>query len=239
MKRVLIITYYWPPSGGGGVMRWLKMAKYFPEFGWQPVIYTPENPDPSVFDHSLLKEVHEKAEIIRTPIWEPYNIYRWLTGKTKNERFKSGYISEASESSFKDRLSVFIRGNFLIPDPRIFWVKPSVRFLTSYLKEHPVDLIVSTGPPHSMHLIGLGLKKKTNIPWMADFRDPWTTIDFYDSLKLTKSADRKHKKLEKQVLTKADFITTVSPNVASGLEHLAGRKVYVVNNGFDPEDYSF
>ncbi len=239
MKRVLIITYYWPPSGGGGVMRWLKMSKYFPEQGWQPVIYTPENPDPSVTDQSLVSEISESTETIRKPIWEPYNIYRRLTGKAKGEKFKAGYISEASQSSLRDRISVFIRGNFLIPDPRIFWVRSSVKYLTKYLNEKPVDLIVTTGPPHSMHLIGLGLRKKFNIPWLADFRDPWTAIDFFDKLRLTPIAEQIHRKMELRVLRGADFITTVSPGVASGLEKLAGKKVQVVNNGFDPEDFNF
>lgn len=196
MKRVLIITYYWPPSGGGGVMRWLKMSKYLPEFGWQPVIYTPENPDPSVKDESLLKEIHPIAEIVKTPIWEPYDIYRKLTGKKKSDSFKAGYISEASRGNWKDKISVFLRGNLLIPDPRAFWVNPSVRFLRDYLNQNPVDLIITTGPPHSMHLIGLKLKKHINVPWLADFRDPWTEIDFYHRLKLTRWADRIHQKLE-------------------------------------------
>ena len=239
MKRVLIITYYWPPSGGGGVMRWLKMSKYFPELGWQPVIYTPENPDPSVIDHSLVAEVSENTETIRRPIWEPYNIYRWLTGKSKTEKFKAGYISEASQASFKDRISVFIRGNFLIPDPRIFWVNPSVKFLSGYLKEKPVDLIITTGPPHSMHLIGQRLRKMFDIPWLADFRDPWTSIDFFGKLRLTPVARRIHHGMELKVLKSADFITTVSPNVAAGLEKLSGREVHVVYNGYDPEDYEF
>ncbi len=182
---MLIITYYWPPAGGGGVMRWLKMAKYLPEYGWQPVIYTPENPDPSVIDESLLAEVPPEAEVVRRPIWEPYDLFRKLTGKSKESRFKSGYISEASRGSFKERLAVFLRGNLLIPDPRVFWVKPSVRFLRKYLAEHPVDLMISTGPPHSMHLIALKLKKYMKVPWLADFRDPWTGIDFYHRLKLT------------------------------------------------------
>jgi glycosyltransferase involved in cell wall biosynthesis len=115
---------------------------------------------------------------------------------------------------------VFIRGNFLIPDPRIFWVAPSIDFLTKYLKENPVDLIVSTGPPHSMHLIALGLKNKFDIPWIADFRDPWTDIDFYHKLKLTWLADRKHRQLEKKVLSTADHVVTVSPGCAEGLEKL-------------------
>lgn len=234
---MLIITYYWPPAGGGGVMRWLKMAKYLPEYGWQPVIYTPENPDPSVIDESLLAEVPAEAEVISTPIWEPYDLFRKLTGKSKESRFKSGYISEASRGSLKERVAVFIRGNLLIPDPRVFWVKPSVRFLRKYLAEHPVDLIISTGPPHSMHLIALKLKRYVKVPWLADFRDPWTGIDFYHRLKLTGLADRMHHRLEKRVLTSAGVVTVVSPGMKRSLEALAGREVHVVYNGFDPADF--
>lgn len=239
MKKVLIITYYWPPSGGGGVMRWLKMSKFLPESGWQPIIYTPENPDPSVTDESLLNEIHPQIIELKTPIWEPYDFYRKLTGKKSGAKFKAGYISEASDGNWKNRLSVFIRGNFLIPDPRKFWIRPSVKFLSSYLKENPVDLIISTGPPHSMHLIALGLKRKFNIKWIADFRDPWTDIDFYHKLRLTKWADKKHRKLEKQVLLNADQVVTVSPGCAADLEKIANRKVEVINNGFDPMDYQF
>jgi glycosyltransferase involved in cell wall biosynthesis len=239
MKKVLIITYYWPPSGGGGVMRWLKMSKFLPELGWQPIIYTPENPDPSVTDESLLKEIHPEIIEIKTPIWEPYNFYRKITGKKSGTKFKSGYISEASSGNWKNRISVFIRGNFLIPDPRKFWIKPSIKYLTKYLKENPVDLIISTGPPHSMHLIALGLKEKFDIPWIADFRDPWTDIDFYAKLRLTKWADRKHHKLELKVLTKADHVVTVSPGCAADLEKLVARKIVVINNGYDPLDYQF
>jgi glycosyltransferase involved in cell wall biosynthesis len=238
MKKVLIITYYWPPSGGGGVMRWLKMSKYLPELGWKPIVYTPSNPDSSVNDKSLVAEIHPETEEIKTPIWEPYNVYRKITGAKKNTKFKAGYISEASSGSWKSKLSVFIRGNLLIPDPRKFWIKPSIKFLTEYLRENPVDLIISTGPPHSMHLIALGLKKKFEIPWIADFRDPWTDIDFYSKLRLTKWADKKHKKLERKVLILADHVVTVSPGCASDLDKHGNKKTVVINNGFDPEDFA-
>jgi glycosyltransferase involved in cell wall biosynthesis len=237
MKRVLIISYYWPPAGGGGVMRWLKMSKYLPEWGWQPVICTPENPDPSVIDESLLQEVPPESEILKVPIWEPYDLYRTLMGKPKNVRFKAGHISEASNGSWKDKFSVFIRGNFLIPDPRVFWVNPAVRFLKKYLKENPVDLIVSTGPPHSMHLVALKLKKHYPAPWLADFRDPWTDIDFYHQLRLTRLADKIHHKLEKKVLKTADVVTVVSPDIKRTTEALCGRSVHVVYNGYDPGDF--
>ncbi len=239
MKKVLIITYYWPPSGGAGVMRWLKMAKYLPENGWQPIIYTPSNPDSGVFDYSLMKDIHEDTEVIKTPIWEPYNLYKKITGKSKNTKFSAGYIIEMSHASIFSRLSVFLRGNFMIPDPRLFWIKPSVRYLKKYLQNNEVDLIVTTGPPHSMHLIGLGLRKKFEITWLADFRDPWTKIAFYHKLNLMKRANKKHHKLERKVLESADIITTVSPGCAKDLEFTNSKKVNVVHNGYDPDDYIF
>ncbi len=162
-----------------------------------------------------------------------------LQGKKSGEKFKSGYISEAAEGNWKSKLSVFIRGNFLIPDPRRFWINPSIKFLSKYLKENPVDLIISTGPPHSMHIIALGLKKKFDIPWIADFRDPWTDIDFYHKLKLTSWADKKHRNLEKEVLASADHVVTVSPGCAADIGKIARRKIEVINNGFDPTDYDF
>ena len=237
MKKILIITYYWPPSGGGGVMRWLKISKFLPEFGWQPIIYTPENPDSSVTDESLLKEIHPDVIELKTPIWEPYDFYRKLTGKKSGTKFKAGYISEASSGNWKSKLSVFIRGNFMIPDPRKFWIKPSVKYLSKFLEDNKVDAMVSTGPPHSMHLIALELKKKFDIPWIADFRDPWTKIDFYHKLRLTKWADRKHHKLEKKVLKKADHVVTVSPSWQNDFEILGNRKIDLITNGYDPDDF--
>jgi glycosyltransferase involved in cell wall biosynthesis len=239
MKKILIITYYWPPSGGGGVMRWLKFSKYLPEMGWQAIVFTPENPDPSSIDESLSGEIHPETIVLKLPIWEPYDLYRKLTGKPKEVKFKAGYISEASSHGWKDKLSVFIRGNFMIPDPRKYWVGPSVKFLLKYLKENPVDLIVTTGPPHSMHLIGMQLRKKLAIPWMADFRDPWTNIDFYHRLRLTKWADRKHRSLEKKVLQSADLVTTVSWSWAADFKRIIPREIEVITNGFDPEDFQF
>ena len=233
MKRVLIITYYWPPSGGSGVQRWLKMSKYLPEYGWQPVIYTTKDAEYPITDPTLEKDVAPEAEVIRRPIVEPYNFYKKFLGLKKQEKIKAGFASESKKSGWKERLSVWIRGNFFIPDARCWWVKPSVRYLKHYLKEQPVDAIISTGPPHSMHLIAQKLKKTLNILWIADFRDPWTEIDFYDELHLTRWADRKQHKLERQVLTQADEVVTVSWNWAKGLERLGNRDVQVIQNGYD------
>lgn len=234
MKRVLIITYYWPPSGGSGVQRWLKMSKYLPENGWQPVIYTAEDAEYPVEDPSLEQDVAPEAEVIRRPIVEPYTYYKKFLGMKKGEKVKAGFINEGTKKNgWKESLSVWLRGNFFIPDARCWWVKPSVKYLTGYLKEHPVDAMISTGPPHSMHLIAKALHKKFNIPWVADFRDPWTDIDFYKDLKLTRCADRKHHRLENQVLTEATKVVTVGWDCARGLERHGAKDVAVITNGYD------
>ena len=234
MKRVLIITYYWPPSGGSGVQRWLKMSKYLPENGWQPVIYTAEDAEYPVEDQSLETDVAPEAEVIRRPIVEPYTFYKKFLGIKKEEKVKAGFINEGSKkSSWKENISLWIRGNLFIPDARCWWIKPSVRYLSKYLKEHPVDVMVSTGPPHSMHLIAKELHKKFNIPWVADFRDPWTEIDYFDKLHLTRCSVREHRRLEHEVLTQADKVVTVAPDGARRLENLGAKNVVTIYNGFD------
>ncbi|MFC2152820.1 hypothetical protein ACFLSE_09880 [Bacteroidota bacterium] len=192
-KKVLIITYYWPPSGGAGVQRWLKFTKYLPEFNWQPIVYTTSSYENQVVDDSLLKDINPETEVIKRPIWEPYFFYKRFTGKKKDQEINAGFLQEKKSNKLLEKLSVFIRGNFFIPDARKFWIRPSVKFLTKYIKENKIDAIISTGPPHSMHIIALKVKMKLNVKWIADFRDPWTNIDFYKDLMLTKRSDRKQK----------------------------------------------
>ncbi len=235
-RQVLIITYYWPPSGGAGVQRWVKFTKYLRDFGWEPIIYTPENPEFPSTDHSFEKDIPADVEIVRTKIWEPYDIYRLITGK-KNEKIAAGFISENKKQGLKDKLSIWIRGNFLIPDPRRFWIRPSVRFLNQYLKQHPVDAIITTGPPHSMHMIGLGLKQKNkNLKWIADFRDPWTNIDFYEDLNLTYFADKIHHYYEQKVVQSADAVLVVSKGMEQEFNELKPRNLHVIPNGYDTAD---
>ncbi len=236
MKKILIITYYWIPSGGAGVQRWVKFTKYLRHFGYEPVIYTPENPEYPSFDDSFSKDIPEDIEILKTPIWEPYNIYKKLTGK-KGERISAGFISENKKQSLKDKISIWIRGNFLIPDPRRFWIKPSVKFLKNYIKNNNIEAVISTGPPHSMHIIGLGLKK--NIPelkWIADFRDPWTNIDFYKDLNLTCLADKIHHRMERQVIESADGVLVVSKGMEAEFQPFHPKLLKVIPNGFDADD---
>jgi len=237
MKKVLIITYYWPPSGGAGVQRWLKFVKYLRQFEWEPVIFTPENPEFPSIDESLMGDIPKGVEVITNKIWEPYQFYKRFTGKKKGERVQAGFLSEQkSKNLFLEKVAIWLRGNLFIPDARKFWIKPSTKLLNRYLKEHPVDLVVSTGPPHSTHLIALNLKKKLKIPWLADFRDPWTNIDFYRDLLLSRWADVKHHRLEKEVLTKADAVTVISKGMQADFSSIVSREYVVIPNGYDTED---
>ena len=236
MKRLLVITYYWPPTGGSGVQRWVKFCKYLPQYGWQPVVYTPENPERLAYDESLLKDVPECAEIIRTRISEPYAAYRRLIGG-KAGRSEVNPVS-GGEKTAVQRLSLWVRGNFFVPDPRVSWVRPSVRYLKGYLKEHPVDAVVTTGPPQSMHLIGLGLKKSLGLKWIADFRDPWTEMFYYKHLELGRRADRRHHELERQVLDGADTVIAVTPYVRDDFAARTQTPVALITNGFDEDDFA-
>ena len=234
MKRLLIITYYWPPTGGSGVQRWVKFSKYLPEHGWQPVIYTPENPEQLARDESLLSDVPACAEVIKTRILEPYAVYRRLTGGKQGEEVNP---VNAQKKNWKQRLSLWIRGNCFIPDPRIGWVRPSVRFLKKYLREHPVDAVVTTGPPHSVHLIGRGLKRALGVHWIADFRDPWTEMFYYKHLGLTAASDRRQHRLEQSVLDEADTVISVTPLVQKDFQAKTKTPVVLITNGFDEDDF--
>ena len=199
-KHLLIITYYWPPSGGSGVQRWLKFVKYLSKIGWEITIYTPENPEFPVTDESLLRDVPNSINILTQPIWEPYSIYKKFVGRSKKDGIGASFMSEEKEPSKAENFSRWVRGNWFIPDARKFWVKPSIKFLSPRVQKGEFDMIISTGPPHSMHLIALELKEKFGTPWLADFRDPWTEIDFVDELRLTKKSKAKHAELEKKVI---------------------------------------
>lgn len=236
-RKVLIITYYWPPSGGAGVQRWLKFVKYFRHFGWEPIVFTPSNPEFPALDESLITEIPDGIEIIKTSIWEPYQLYKKIAGYSPDQKVNaSGFISEKKKPGKIQQFSIWLRGNFFIPDARKFWIKPSLKFLIEWLKHNKVDAIVSTGPPHSMHMIALGLKNATGIPWLADFRDPWTNIDFYHELKLSKRADKQHHQQELEVLSKADEVVVISNSMKSDFLKINERHYSVITNGYDDLD---
>jgi len=235
MKKVLIITYYWPPAGGSGVQRWLKFTKYLPKYNWKPIIYTPENPYFDLQDEALLNDIPNEAEVWKIPIWEPYALKDKIFGKGSSSQ-SAGVIT--NKKSLKNKLLNWVRGNLFIPDPKIYWVKPSVKVLHKKILEEGIEHIITTGPPHSMHLIGLGLKKIIpNLKWIADFRDPWSELDLLNEFQLNNSSRKKHKDLEREVLQSADVALTVSETWVEDLKSLGANKVKLITNGYDVDDF--
>ncbi len=230
MKRVLVISYYWPPSGGSGVQRWVKMCKYLLSCGWQPVVYTPENPALTATDGTLEGDVPPEVEVIRHPILEPGHFAKKSTDAQVTP-------INAGKKTLRQRIAMWIRGNCFVPDPRVVWVRPSVLWLTKYLRKHPVDAIISTGPPHSMHLIAKSLSARTGLPWIADFRDPWTRMFYFKHLSLTSLSERRHKRLEKSVLDAATRVVAVSPFVQEEFRQMTDTQVELITNGFDEDDF--
>lgn len=237
-KKVLIITYYWPPSGGSGVQRWLKFVKYLVKAGWEPFVFTPENPSFTIEDKSLQKDVPDSVEVVRFPIWEPYQLFFKISSWSGNKTPQQADFISTGRKTFFQKVSSWIRGNFFIPDARVFWVKSSVEYLIDFIHRNQIEKIITTGPPHSIHLIGLRLKKlNPALQWIADFRDPWSEWDLLDTLSLTSLARRRHIALEKRVLTTANRVITIAPYHVNRLEVLSGRKVDLITNGFDEDDF--
>ncbi len=236
MKKVLIISYYWPPSGGIGVHRCLKFAKYLQNFGWEPVIYAPLNAQYAYFDDTNFKHIPENVTVLKRKIFEPFNLFKKVSGRKKTDSANPVYVRDRKLRKI-DRLAIWIRGNLFIPDARCFWIKPSVRYLKKYLKENPVDAIFTDGPPHTNTEIGRRLSEATGVPWLMDFQDPWTQVDYYDMLKIGKLADKKHHKLEQKAFKTAQKITIVSPTWKKDLESIGAKNVDVIVWGYDEEDF--
>jgi hypothetical protein len=233
-KKLLIITYYWPPAGGPGVQRWLKFVKYLPDFDIQPIVYVPENPTYPIIDNQLVEEVSDKAIILKNKIFEPYQLAGFFS-KNKTKKISSGIIPNKKKQSILERFLLWMRGNVFIPDARFLWIKPSVKYLKKYIQENDIDTIVTSGPPHSLHLIGLKLKEDLNVKWFADFRDPWTTIGYHKELKLSSYASKIHKELESKVLNAADTIIVTSKTTKTEFQALTSKPIEVITNGYDIE----
>ena len=231
-QKVIIISYYWPPAGGPGVQRWLKFVKYLPDYGIHPIVYSPENPSYPMLDATLMEEIPEKVTLLKHPIQEPYRFAEFLSKKSSNA-ISSGVIPKAQKQSFIQRFMLYIRGNYFIPDARKAWVKPSVSYLSDYIRKENIEIVITTGPPHSLHLIGLQLKAQLGIQWIADFRDPWTTIGYHKKLKLSKSASKKHEDMEVQVLSNADHIIVTSENTKKEFAGKTKQPITVITNGYD------
>ena len=235
MKRVLVIAYYWPPSGGSGVQRWVKFCKYLPENDWEPVVFAPSNAAYPSIDKGMGADLPENLEVIRRPIMEPYAIYKKFMGKGAGRE-----VTEISsgKKTWKQKLSLWVRANLFVPDPRVAWVRPLVKYLKKYLKKHPVDAIITTGPPHSVHLIGQKLHKDTGIPWIPDFRDPWSRMYYLKYLPMTDATWRKIRIMEQQVLDSSSTVLACTPLVQEEFQAQTRTPVACVTNGFDEEDFT-
>ena len=236
MQKVLIITYYWPPAGGPGVQRWLKFVKYLRDFNIEPIIYTPENPSYPIIDETFLNEVPKGIKIYKRPIFEPYAFAK-IFSKKKTKKISAGIINSKNQS-FLEKLLLWIRGNLFIPDARKFWVKPSFAFLSKIMEQEGIGTVITTGPPHSVHLIGLELKKRNKVRWIADFRDPWTSIGYHKKLKLSVSSQKKHRLLEQLVLNEADKIIVTSNTTKQEFAHITKKPITVITNGYDTSNGS-
>ena len=233
LKKVIIITYYWPPSGGSGVQRYLYFTKYLREFGWEPIVFTVEDGAYSVIDEQLMNEVPEGVEVVKQKAWEPNQLYKKITGRKKTASIDSSIFKDKKKDIINS-LAIWVRGNLFIPDARLFWIKPSIKRLNDYIKNNTVDAIISTSPPQSTHLIANTVAKQNNIPWLADFRDPWTDIGYFKELKLSRWAKHKHLKLEKMVMQNANSLLTVSRIWQNDFEKIRKSSVDYIPNGYEP-----
>lgn len=240
MKKVLIITYYWPPSGGAGVQRWVKFAKYLSRMGVGVYILSvdPKYATYPQTDESLLKDIPENVTVFHTKSFELYSLYKKFSS---NKEVPYGGFANTKELNLKEKVLRFARGNFFIPDPRKGWNRYAYAKAKKIIAENRIDTVVTTSPPHSTQLIGLKLKKQLKINWIADFRDPWTDIYYYKDLYPTKLATAINKNWERKIFRSADKIITVSNDLKrlfSGKSENIENKIEVIPNGFDLDDFA-
>lgn len=240
MKNLLIIAYYFPPSGGPGVQRVLKHVKYLREFGWKPHILTVSNGQFPARDESLLKEVPEDIVIERTHIYEPYDLYRLFTGKKKGSAIDVNVIKkEDQKTGIKDKIAELIRATFFIPDARIGWIFTARKAVREMVEKYNIDAVYSSSPPYTCSLIGRYAKKKYALPWVAGFRDPWTGFISSPKRWFLPAAIDRH--LEKSVFAKSDFVECawkgIIKDALSKYPNLDKSKFIHVPNGFDSADY--
>lgn len=230
-KRVLIISYYWPPAGGPGVQRWVKFTKYLPDFGIEPIVLIPENPTYPFKDDTLTNEISPDLKLFKLPINEPYKLANIFGKKSKN--LSSGIINPIKKQSLIERFLLFIRGNFFIPDARVMWVNSAYNKAKTLIENFNIDTVITSGPPHSIHLIGYRLKNNCNVSWISDFRDPWTSIGYHNKFKLLSFARRRHNKLEALILNSSDQIIVTSPATRLEFQSKTSRPISLITNGYD------
>lgn len=239
MKKVLIISYYWAPSGGPGVQRILKFVKYLPQFGWQPIILTVENGNYPSIDKSLLAEIPAGCRVYKTKSFEPFELYKSLTGRQGDQKIPTFILNRKEKESTVEKLSRWMRANVFVPDAKIGWRKYILKEGLKVIEKENPDIIFSSSPPHSLQLGAMKLAKKSGLKWVADFRDPWSDAFWQKDIKRMQFARAKDKKYEREVLSHADHITSVSKTVAANYNKIVPHNYTVIPNGFDETDFNF
>lgn len=234
MKKALILTYYWPPGSGPGVQRWLKFCKYLPDEGWEPIIVTVRNGSYPSQDESLIEDIPSDLKVHKTATLEPFAIYNALRGK-KGKSIEVGMGNIKGKQGFFARFSNYVRANLFVPDARVGWNVYSLPEALRIIKVEQPAVIITTGPPHSTHLVGERLHRENSIPWIADFRDPWTNIYYNAFLNRTESTRQRDQDLEDMVATEANAMVVASPGLKAEFEARA-REIVFIPNGYDEED---
>lgn len=238
-KKILIIAYYWPPYSGVAVHRWLHMSNYLDKLGYEVHVLVPENANYSELDADLDKYVSKNINVVKTKIFEVRNLLsRHKKYKSNSGKLDSIFLKDKSKLSFTEKLMLWVRGNIFIPDARVTWFLKSKSAITKYVKENSIDVVITTGTPHSTHLFGLREQKVNNIKWIADFRDPWTAIEYHNEMFLSKFASKRHVNLERKVLTSADAVATVSHSWGEDFKKIGARKVFIVHNGYEENAFN-
>ena len=233
-NNVLFISYYFPPAGGPGVQRVLKFVKYLPEFGWNPVVLTVKNGDYPAYDESLVSEIPDTVPVYKVPAIEPHALYKKFTKKNVDEKIPVGLLSKSEGAGFKEKFARWVRANIFIPDARVACNFPMIRAGNEIIGKHKIRAIFCSTPPHSLQLSAMYLSKKWNIPWIADFRDPWTDIFYYqniDRMHISRAID---KILERRVLNISNSVVTVSKSIKENLHRNSEQNnIQVLYNGYD------
>ncbi len=239
MKKVLIITYYWPPAGGPGVQRALKFVKYLPQFGWEPIVLTVENPDSPVDDASLFEDIPEGTKVYKTKALEPFGLYKKFTGKKSDSKIPNDVLVSKNNTSIKEKIANWIRLNLFIPDAKIGWKSYAVKKGLEIISDENIDAIFTTSPPQTVSLIGLALAKRSRVKWITDFRDPWMEIVYYQNIKRSWITTKIDSSLEKKVFSKANGVVTISNDMIRLFkEKVKFHKFYLIPNGFDETDFA-
>jgi glycosyltransferase involved in cell wall biosynthesis len=243
LKKFLFITYYYPPAGGPSVQRIIRIIQHMRKNGWLCVVLTVNKGDYTTVDPQLVERIPVDTQVIRSNFFEPYKLYRKLTGKKQDEKIPLAVLSSHSKASWKEKIANTIRMNLFIPDGRIGWYRPGVKAGLKAIKNDPdIKLVISSGPPHTVHLIASTIVKKTGLPFVADFRDPWIFIDYYSEIKRSFLTVALDKYLEGKVLRRADAITVIGPSCRDQIvkhhKDINTQKTHIIYNGFDPDLYS-